>query len=128
MRRMFSEKQIKEIVNQGIQSGDIEIPSGFYVINVNTGNLDQDGYLIEDDDVRLLKSLILKVNSGEGLDKPVLMNDSESGISGMLNFSGYYATIIGHYLISGGHWDGLSGIAFQYDDSDDKIAVFMQEI
>ena len=28
MRRMYSENQLKEVVNKGIQSGDIEIPSG----------------------------------------------------------------------------------------------------
>lgn len=35
MRRMYSENQLKEVVNKGIQEGDIEIPSGGIILTLN---------------------------------------------------------------------------------------------
>ncbi len=42
MRRMFSENQLKEIVNQGIQSGEINIQSKYLIAN---------GYLYDTNEV-----------------------------------------------------------------------------
>lgn len=67
MRRMFSEKQVKDLVNQGIEDGEISIPSGgtkLYkhriTFNVTIDNVDTTCHL---DSVMLENTKIMQDNS-----------------------------------------------------------------
>lgn len=56
MRRMFSENQIKNIVNQGIQEGEIQVGTKLYVRKYSCADQDQT-YYIEFEIVTPLKDI-----------------------------------------------------------------------
>lgn len=76
MRRMFSENQLKEIVNKGIQSGEIEIPSGGIILTLNLDGVNSGDAIPTTGDFETLIKIMKKEVDASGvyliIDKPYM--------------------------------------------------------
>ena len=90
MRRMFSEKQVKELVNQGIEEGSIHIPSGgtkLYKHSAKVNILTVDGDIDFGGDITLV---IISKTPNSYVDISALTNDMSNFINiYCLNNQGY---------------------------------------